>query len=124
MPDYSKENQIIDNLLLDSEEVVKYKNSDGDLHRENGPAVIHRDGYQAWFLDGKLHREDGPAVIGSNNQEEWFLNGKRHRVDGPAAIYPPICQEWVLNGVIHQTDVRKEWWIEGKQLSEEEFKKL
>jgi hypothetical protein len=48
----------------------------GDLHREDGPAVIFPDGSQAWFLNGKYHREDGPAVIYSNGNREWYLSGK------------------------------------------------
>lgn len=29
-------------------------------HRENNPAVIHSDGYKAWYLRGKFIRHDGP----------------------------------------------------------------
>jgi hypothetical protein len=39
---------------------------------------------QEWRLDGELHREDGPAIEGSDGAREWFLNSKRHREDGPA----------------------------------------
>ena len=36
------------------------------------------NGYKEWFLNGELHREDGPAVEWNNGYKEWFLNGKFH----------------------------------------------
>jgi len=30
----------------------------------------------SWYKDGELHREDGPAII-SDGSEEWYLNGKK-----------------------------------------------
>ena len=47
----------------------------GKLHREDGPAIVCRDGYKEWCLNGKPHREDGPAVI-ANGDKFWCLNGK------------------------------------------------
>ena len=38
----------------------------------------------------------------------WYLNGKRHREDGPAIEY--------ANGY-------KEWWLNGKEVTEEEHKR-
>ena len=29
-----------------------------------------------WYLNGNLHREDGPAVEYTNGSKEWYLNGK------------------------------------------------
>jgi hypothetical protein len=48
----------------------------GNLHREDGPAVIWPDGRQFWYLNGKLHREDGPAIIRPDGSQEWWLNDK------------------------------------------------
>lgn len=36
--------------------VIKYYNKIGELHRENGPALICADGYKAWYINGELHR--------------------------------------------------------------------
>jgi len=44
------------------------------LHREDGPAVEHADGYRAWWLNDKLHRLDGPAVEYSSGGKGWFVN--------------------------------------------------
>ena len=49
---------------------------------------------------GQLRRLDGAL------HNAWFYNNQRHRTDGPAIIW--------TNGV-------KEWWIGGKQLTEDEF---
>ena len=50
---------------------------DGMYHREDGPAVIHADGWMGWWLNGQHHREDGPAAIWPNGFQEWWYKGKR-----------------------------------------------
>jgi len=34
------------------------------------------NGDRGWYLNGELHREDGPAVELANGVCEWYLNGK------------------------------------------------
>ena len=65
-----------------------YKN--GQLHREDGPAVEWVDGSKEWFIDGKHHRENGPAIEWDDGKREWYLNGVRHRENGPAVEYPAV----------------------------------
>lgn len=77
-------------------------------HREDGPAVIYRDGYQAWYRNGLRHREDGPAIITHNQREYWYNRGELHRIDGPA--------------IEEKNSSRKEYWIHNQQYTEEEFK--
>ena len=48
------------------------------LHRENGPAVIHPDGTEFWFINGELHRLDGPSLVFSNGHKSWYIKGKRY----------------------------------------------
>lgn len=79
---------------------------DGQLHRDDGPAVIHHSGYQAWHQYGEFHRMDGPAVINANGYTAWFQNGLRHRIDGPAAHFS--------NGDL-------EFWIDGVLMTQSEF---
>ena len=69
----------------------------GQLHREDGPAVGHADGSKFWFLKGKLHREDGPAIECADGHKEWYLNDERHREDGPAVETANGSKEWFLN---------------------------
>ena len=51
-----------------------------------------------WHLNGNLHREDGPAVERANGGKYWYLNGKYHREDGPAIEYPDGYKSWYLSG--------------------------
>ena len=48
----------------------------GDKHRDNGPAEIRTDGYQAWFKNGLKHRDGNkPAVINADGSEEFWVKG-------------------------------------------------
>jgi hypothetical protein len=58
-----------------------------------------KNGTRECFLNGELHREDGPAVERSNGYKAWFLNGKRHREDGPASEYASGTKLWWINGI-------------------------
>ena len=86
------------------EYTVKVDNGDkswylnGELHREDGPAIEFSNGNKLWYLNGKLHREDGPAVEWSSGDKHWYLNGKLHREDGPAISRRNGGKEWYLNG--------------------------
>jgi hypothetical protein len=79
------------------------------VHKENGPAVISREGSVHWYLNGNLHREDGPAIVQFDGTRRWYINGKPHRTDGPAIIWQ--------NGI-------KNWYLNGKQYTEKQYSKL
>jgi hypothetical protein len=70
----------------------------GELHREDGPAIERADGYKAWWLNGNLHRENGPAIEYANGDKYWFRDGGFHREDGPAIEYANGYKAWYLNG--------------------------
>ena len=59
---------------------------------------VYDNGSKEWFLNGELHREDGPAVESGNGTKYWFLNGELHREDGPAIEYAAGSKHWYLNG--------------------------
>jgi hypothetical protein len=40
-----------------------------------GPSVEWADGTKYWNLNGQLHREDGPAVIEVDGSEHWYIEG-------------------------------------------------
>ena len=76
----------------------------------------------------KIHREDGPAVEWDCGSEEWFWNGVRHRTDGPACTFNEGSTEWYINGKLHREDgpafvwgEDAQWWLEGKEYTEEQF---
>ena len=37
---------------------IKYYNEKGELHREDGPAVITISGSKKWYLNGKEYTQD------------------------------------------------------------------
>ena len=59
---------------------------------------VDENGNQFWFESGQLHREDGPAIIWANGAKHWYKNGKCHRKDGPAIIREDGSLEWYKNG--------------------------
>ena len=71
----------------------------------------------AYYLNGNFHREDGPAVIYDNSYQAWYLNGKYHRTDGPAVEWGE-AREWCLNGEFYgyNNDYTNESWIRFVQL--------
>jgi hypothetical protein len=51
-----------------------YRNKEGKLHRDEGPAIIYKDSTQMWYQNDMLHREDGPSMICPGGQVNYFLN--------------------------------------------------
>ena len=90
-----------------------YYNSAGQLHREDGPAVVWCDGTHKWWQNGKLHREDGPAIVRTDGYREWWQNDQRHRIDGPAVVGPNGLRLWCLYGVSYS---QKEYLVQLKAL--------
>ena len=83
-----------------------WKNSAGQYHRENGPAVEEADGTKWWYFNGQRHRVDGPAIEWADGTKKWWFNGQLHRTDGPA---------------IEDANGSKQWYFNGQRLSEEEI---
>jgi len=107
--------------------------NNGNLHRENGPATIRKNGVNEWFYYGKLHRIGGPAVYNTNNNEyyeyyefgklhrmdgpaichgkhkEWYVADKLHRLDGPAIIYPDGAMSWYYNDIKIHCETQEEF---------------
>ena len=36
---------------------------------------VYADGTKEWYLNGQLHREDGPAIERVDGYKSWWLNG-------------------------------------------------
>jgi len=79
----------------------KWYNKEGQLHREDGPAIEFADGTKFWFINNKYHREDGPAVERAYGTKEWWLNGVNYTEE-----------QW-----------QKEWWLNGVNYTEEQWQK-
>ena len=41
---------------------IEYINENGNLHREDGPAVEWKNGNKSWYINGLLHRRAGKRV--------------------------------------------------------------
>ena len=83
---------------VDSYGNMTYHNSDGQLHRVYGPAVVYSNGGREWYQNGQRHRMDGPAVERVDGSRAWFRNGQRHRIDGPSIEYSDGYRAWHING--------------------------
>lgn len=46
----------------------------GELHREEGPAIEYFTGEKFWYKKGKLHNSLGPAIERPDGYE-WHLDG-------------------------------------------------
>ena len=53
-----------------------YYNTNGQLHRENGPAIEYADGSKSWYKNDQYHRTDGPAIDWTRGRKEWYINGE------------------------------------------------
>ena len=87
---------------------IEYRNAEGELHREDGPAIEYANGDKVWYLNDKRHREDGPAVEYVDGYKYWFLNDELHCEHGPAIEWPSGIKHWFINGVEYsKTDFNK-----------------
>src|ERR1035437_5403589 len=71
----------------------------GELHREDGPAIKFKDGTRMWYRHGRPHREDGPAAEFADGIRSWYRHGQLHREDGPAIETPDGSEVYYLHGV-------------------------
>ena len=63
-------------VIVDEYKTVRWYDNKNQLHRLEGPAIEHANGYKAWFVEGKLHRLDGPAIEYANGDKEWYVEDK------------------------------------------------
>ena len=67
---------------VDHDGIVRYRNSDGLLHREDGPAIEGADGTRFWYLNGEWLSEDEFEARKPARQVDGLLVGAMyHRSD-------------------------------------------
>jgi hypothetical protein len=116
-------------VTVDELGTTRWHNSQGQLHRELGPAIEHTNGSRAWYVNDQLHRTDGPALEYANGSREWYVNDQLHRTDGPAVEDENGDREWYQNGDLHRLDGPaveyaegdRFWYVNGKELTKAEF---
>ncbi len=83
--------------------IIRCKKIKDVPHQFTG-VVIFPSGTKHHYLNGQLHREDGPAVeLTDENGLKgfWYRNGVRHRTDGPATEGVSVLyegKEWFIDG--------------------------
>lgn len=93
-------------MTLYNQKITKGKNTGFYkciLHYEGGPA-LETEEYTAWYYEGELHRDNGPAWVSKNGKDRrWYQKGKLHRIGGPA-IDSPWLIVYAQNGLYHRDD--------------------
>lgn len=100
----------MENKKTNSNGDVIYLDENGRPHREDGPAIIYKNGEENWYLHGRRHRVGGPAFTYADGSEKWYVNDKLHRTDGPAITYI-------------EPEFEELWYIDGVELTKDEFDK-
>jgi len=95
--------------------------TDGEYHREDGPACEWANGNKEWWKHGTYHREDGPAIERVHGDKFWFKHGKKHREDGPAMEWADGVKYYYLEGIRYSEE---EYWKKIKELNKCKLFKL
>jgi hypothetical protein len=66
----------MDNLVIDTHGNKWWHDSDGNIHRTDGPAIIYADGDCEWYQHGLRHRDNGPALEYASGSKSWYLHGE------------------------------------------------
>ena len=78
--------------------------------------TVDNFGAQHWRnSQGQFHRTDGPAVIYLDNTRFWYINGQHHRIDGPAKMYWDGMQHWYVNDQDITNEVKA--WMETQDVT-------
>ena len=94
------------------------------LYKENGPAVILKDGTEMYYTNGLKGRQEGPTVVGPTGYQEFWSQGHCGRKDGPAIIYPDSGEDWIDKDLFHRkngparifADGTKQYFYKGKRI--------
>ena len=77
-------------------------NLNGDLHREDGPAIEYADGDKFWYLNGERHREDGPAVEAACGYKAWYINDVRYTEEEYYNKLNPKAKELTMEELVKE----------------------
>lgn len=87
----------------------RWLNNNGEVHRDNGPAIVLSNGDTYYYKNGEIHRDYAPAVI-TRDYACYWQNGEKHRDGGPAEFH------WVkYGGTSYAKNITtKVWYKHGK----------
>ena len=86
--------------LIDS-----YTDSNGNEY----DVILYPYGTTVYYKNGEVHREDGPAIIDGDGGRTWKQKGLRHRLDGPAVTEQDGTKEWWIEGVFIRGELPYPW---------------
>jgi hypothetical protein len=75
---------------------VEYRNTEGQLHRIGGPALIYPDDTRSYWVNGKGHRTDGPAIIWWNGYQQYYVDDIEYTQDE----YPQAVLNYKLKQLV------------------------
>lgn len=90
---------------------------DGQVHREDGPAIITPDakGFKSmWYRYDKQHREDGPALIFSNGKKQYWVDGEKIRIETMQLIQNETSKEKLASHLISTSGAER--WLAKKRM--------
>jgi hypothetical protein len=61
---------------IDKAGTKTWYNSNGQIHRDGGPAIEFASGDKLWCQNGEIHREDGPAEECYDGRKYWWIAGE------------------------------------------------
>jgi hypothetical protein len=79
---------------------------------------IAEDGTHYWWLNGNIHKEDGPAVVYTDGCMMWYVHGETHRTDGPAIEWEDGENNWYLDNIHYDTFGK--WLAANNYISDQE----
>ncbi len=83
-----------------SEKGVKvWRDKNGEIHRDHGPALIYPSGMEQYYKHGELHRFGGHAKEYPDGTGEFWVNGEQVDDGGHGAAWlQEISKELTRNG--------------------------
>ena len=67
---------IVDVMECKEQEWVVWRDAEDQLYRSNGLTMERSDSTKYCTLNGQIHKEDGPAIEYVDGSKKWFLFGK------------------------------------------------
>lgn len=81
--------------------VKVWRDKDGHIHRDHGPALIYPSGMEQYYKHGELHRFGGYAIEYPGGDGEFWVNGEKTDEAGHGAAWlKEISKELTRSGKI------------------------
>lgn len=87
-------------VVIDSDGTKTYYNDDGQIHREDGPALIYPNGCTEHWINGEYasNYELGAPDVVDEGGVTWWHDRQHHSINRPANDYPNGQKLWLDNG--------------------------